>query len=138
MHYAYEVTILPTHVASSPLIFPIILGAGILRKASFYFPAGCSGTTCCVLRDSSVQIAPTNPDGLYALNDDVAVADLYHNLYLKNNKLYVIGWSRSGSYQHVVSVHLEVQGPEEPDPYKIMRIMSDTTNRLIDLLRASL
>ena len=138
MHYAYQFTVEPTHTASAPLEESLKLGSGILKRVQIFFPDGCSKLVRCCLWNNWEQLAPTNPDGYYALDGAVADAALYYDMDQDTNQLWFIAWNYGAKYDHVLSVHLEVQGRDEPDPFNIMLLMKDTVNRLIDLMRSVL
>ena len=135
MHYAYEVEITPTDTVDNYVVQPIILGSGIIRHVSIYFPSGCSRVVRCQLWDRANQVLPTNPDGWYAHDGASVEADLFYDLDRKGNELYFIAWSIGSSYDHTLTISLDVQGRDEPDPYSIMSLMNDTINRLIQLCR---
>ena len=136
MHYAYEFTVEPAHVVSSPLVESIKLAAGTLTRVQIFFPEGCSRMVRCYLKDVSQQIAPTNPDGYYALDGNVADASLYHSLDYNVNQLYFVGWNIGAKYSHIITVLIDVKGVDEPDTNGIMILMKETIDRLIDLMRS--
>lgn len=135
MHYSYEVTVEPTDVLSDPLVFPIVLASGRLRRVKIYFPVGCSRTIRCQLWDRAIQLLPTNADGFYSLDGDTVDASIYYDLDVNDNVLYLVAWSIGSSYSHTLSVHAEVQAVDEPDPYSLMALMTETVDRLITLIR---
>ena len=138
MHYAYQFTVEPSHTASSPLEESLKLGSGILKRVQIFFPDGCSKLVKCCLWNNWEQLAPTNPDGYYALDGAAADAALYYDMDEDTNQLWFIAWTVGSKYNHEITIHLEVQGRDEPDPFKIMTLMKDTINRLIDLMRSVL
>ena len=40
MHYSYEVEVTPDDVVSDPVVYPIVLSTGILRRVRIFFPLG--------------------------------------------------------------------------------------------------
>lgn len=135
MHYSFDVPVTPADTAGDPVIFPMPLATGILRNVKIFFDYGCGRTVRACLFNRGIQILPTNADGYYALDGDKAEANLYYNLD-DDNELFLVAWNVEGSYDHTLSVHLEVQGPDEPSLETLQRLMIDTVNRLIDLIRA--
>jgi len=136
MHYSYEVEVTPTDTVVNPVVYPIILATGILRRVRIFFPLGCSKVIRCSLWDRALQLLPTNQDGFYALDGNVVDADVYHSLDDNDHYLYLVAWTTGSSYDHTLSVHLDVQGPEEPDANKAMVLLNETLGRLIDLCRS--
>ena len=138
MHYSYEVTIDPEDTATSPVVYPIVLATGILRRVRIFFPLGCSRTVRCSLWDRAIQILPTNQDGYYALDGNMVDADVYYSLDSNDHYLYLVAWAVDSAYQHTLTIHLDVQGPEEPDANKVMVLMNSTIDRLITLCKGLL
>lgn len=136
MHYSYEVEVTPDDSVTDPVVYPIVLATGILRRVRIFFPYGCVNSVRCCLYDRSLQILPTNQDGYYALDGDSVDADVYYNLDDNDHFLYLVAWSMGTDYDHSLSVHLDVQGPEEPDSNKVMVLLAETLERLIDLCRS--
>ena len=136
MHYSYEVEVTPDDVVSDPVVYPIVLSTGILRRVRIFFPPGCSRTIRCTVWDRATQILPTNLDGYYSLDGDNVDADVYYSLDDNDHFLYLVAWTTGSSYNHTLSVHLDVQGPEEPDANKVMILLNSTLDRLIDLCRS--
>ena len=136
MHYAYQFTVEPTHTASAPLEESIKLGSGILKRVQIFFPEGCSRLVRCALWNNWEQLLPTNPDGYYALDGDNSDASLYYNMDEDTNQLWFLAWTIDTKYNHDLTVHIEVQGPDEPDITRISTLMAETIQRLIDLMRS--
>lgn len=138
MHYSYEVEVTPSDVVTDPVVYPIVLATGILRRVRIFFPYGCSRAVRCSLWDRSIQILPTNQDGYYSLDGEVADADVYYSLDDNDHYLYLVAWAVDTAYNHTITIHLDVQGPEEPDANKVMVLLNSTLDRLIDLCRSLL
>ena len=136
MHYSYEVEVTPSDVVTDPVVYPIVLATGILRRVRIFFPYGCSRAVRCSLWDRSIQILPTNQDGYYSLDGEVADADVYYSLDDNDHYLYLVAWAVDTAYNHTITIHLDVQGPEEPDANKVMVLLNSTLDRLIDLCRS--
>ena len=111
------------------------MGSGVVTGIKIFFPYGCNGAVHCQIWDSSGQIVPTNQDGYYALDGNVAEASIHYDLSKVNNKLYLVSWGDGILYDHSIEVHIEVRGIDEPQPYDIMALMVDTLNRLIDVIK---
>jgi len=135
MHYSYEATVLNTHTVSSPLVVPMKLGSGIFYKADVVFEVGDGFSTAVVIWDRAKQILPTNPDGFYSGDGVVYPCPCYYNLDKEDNDIFLIAWNRGGVYNHDVNVMLSVRGLDEPDEFGIMKLMTETINRLIQLCR---
>ena len=136
MHYSYEAEVTPADTVDDPLVFPVTLTSGILKGLEVFFPSGCSRTVRIQLWNRGKQIAPSNADGFYALDGDKASAGLHYDIDKEDNELFVIGWNIGGMYDHVITIHLEVQGPEENTMDELVKLMLETINRLIDLMRS--
>jgi len=136
MHYSYAVTVLTTETVDNYNLKVIKLGSGILKRVEIVFPLGCAYTIRSQLWSSANQVLPTNPDGYYSLDGDKVVADLHYDLDVHGNTLYLVSWTTGSSYDHGLTVHLEVQGVDEPDVTKLQDKMIETINRLIDLCKS--
>lgn len=136
MHYSYEFTVLPSHTAAAPLIYPVKLAAGVLRQVDLTFLAGCDRVVCCVLRSPVIQLLPTNPEGFYSEDGRTITGRLNYNLDEDGSYLYFVAWSRSAKYSHTLSAHLLVQGPNDPDMSVYIDRQIDVTDRLVDVLRS--
>ena len=136
MHYSYEVEVTPSDVVTDPVVYPIVLATGILRRVRIFFPYGCSRTVRCSLWDRAIQILPTNQDGFYSLDGNTVDADVYYSLDDNDHYLYLVAWSVDSAYNHTLTIHLDVQGPEEPDANKVMVLLNATLDRLITLCRS--
>ena len=136
MHYSYEVEVTPDDSVTDPVVYPIVLATGVLRRVRIFFPYGCSRTVRCSLWDRAIQILPTNHDGYYSLDGNVVDADVYYSLDDNDHYLYLVAWSVDSAYNHTLTIHLDVQGPEEPDANKVMVLLNATLDRLITLCRS--
>ena len=136
MHYSYEVEVTPDDSVTDPVVYPTVLATGVLRRVRIFFPYGCSRTVRCSLWDRAIQILPTNQDGYYSLDGNVVDADVYYSLDDNDHYLYLVAWAVDSAYNHTLTIHLDVQGPEEPDANKVMVLLNATLDRLITLCRS--
>jgi hypothetical protein len=49
-----------------------------------------------------------------------------------------VAWSIGSVYDHTLTLHIEVQGKDEPDIHSLMVLMTQTIDRLISLCRSLL
>lgn len=138
MHYSYEITVSSTDSVDDPLIFPVKLASGIIKTVEIYFPLGCRRTVRCSLFDRAAQVLPSNADGFYSLDGDTVRANLHYDMDAKDNILYLVAWSIGSVYDHTLTLHIEVQGKDEPDLQSLMVLMTQTIDRLISLCRSLL
>lgn len=136
MHYSYEVEVTPSDTASSPVVFPIKLAAGVITDVSFLFDVGDGFSTCVCLWNRANQILPTNPEGFYSADGQLITAKLWYDMSTNDNDLFVIAWNRGGLYGHTVTIMIDVRGPDEPDVYSLQNGLIDVINRLVDLMRS--
>ena len=136
MHYSFRDTVTYEDIVSSPLVTPLQLGAGVVTGVKIFFPSGCNGAVHCQIWNSAGQLLPTNLDGDYALDGNVAEAIINYDLSKNPNLLYLISWGDDLYYDHDIDVHIEVRGIDEPQPYDIMALMIDTIDRLIYVIKS--
>ena len=135
MHYAYECEVLTTNTVSNPVIQPIKLAAGWVRHVSITFPPGCNRHVRCYLKDRSSQVLPTNLDGYYAESAYPVEIQCYIQLTTEDNQLWFVGWSVDASWPHIISILVQVEGPDEPNIWRVLEGFSNLLERFTDLLR---
>ncbi len=135
MHFAWELEVGTANNANDPASLDLKLPCGILREVSIYFDYGCDRLVRAVVFDGAKQILPTNQDGYYALDGDTAHAVLHHDLDFEYNQVSVYGWNIGTKYAHILTIMCEVQGPDEPDLYSVMKAQVAVLDRQIDLMK---
>jgi hypothetical protein len=136
MHYAYEIPVLPAHTASAPLLYPIVLAAGVITSVRITFRYGCDCLIRCRLYDGSEQILPTNVEGFYAFDGDTVDAKLWYDLSQEYNSLMFVAWNIGTKLTHVITVQVEVQAVDEPSVAKSVQYLSDAITNLVVLMRS--
>jgi hypothetical protein len=135
MHYSFEISVTPLNTVANPVAQILHMSAGVLVSVDIEFPSGCAKGIRCALYDGSTQILPSNAEGFYALDSSTVHAQVWYDLNLKYNELIFVAWNIGIKYTHSITVMLEVQGPDEPNLGKMVQLIADVLNRLVDLLK---
>jgi hypothetical protein len=136
MHYSYEIAVLSTHTALAPLTYHCHLGAGHITGLKVGFRNGCDHLIRVKIFSEGQQIAPTNPDGYYALDGDTAEANLWHDLGSSGNDLIFLAWNIGTRLTHVLTFQVEVQGIDEPNVHASIKYLAESINNLVGLMRS--
>lgn len=138
MHYCYEVVVEKTNTAQSPVIFPVVLGAGIVRRVQIVFRLGCDKRVRVKLYDGSKQILPTNPEGYYALDGDIVDVQFYYDLSKEYNELFLVAWAYNAKLSHTLTVMIDVDGPDEPNITASLKYLANAIHELVAYARSNL
>lgn len=134
MHYAVEVTVLPSNVAANPVIVPVHLAAGTLTDVDIVFPPGCARLVNIQIYHGVNQILPTTPETYYAEDSRSVHANEHLVFDTGSNLFYVVGWNVGAAYRHRVNVYFDVRGVEELDLPETLMMMTEVlaalTNRI--------
>jgi len=137
MHYSYEIDVLTTHTVAAPLEQLIKFTAGKLKGVDILFEVGDGFSSCLQLYSNGYQLLPTNQEGFYSADGLLVHAPVYLDMNEEDNEIWVVAWNRGGIYDHAVTLMFEVQAPNEPELNGLIKLLDDTVNRMIDLIKGS-
>jgi hypothetical protein len=135
MHYAYDIPVLPANTIGNHIEVPIKLSAGIIKHVSIIFPPGCVRQVFCTFWDGAEQLLPTNMDGTYNEDNYVVEIDCYIPTWLFGNDFWVLAWNVGCAYPHRIRVLVDVQGVSEPDIGETVKILKNTIDSLVTVLK---
>ena len=135
MHYSFFLTVTPANDVDNPAYCHIHLAAGVLENIKLFFPVGCSQVIRATLETDAVQLLPTNQNSYYSLDGEVVDANLHYDMDAETNSLWLKAWTIGSSYDHTLTLHCEVRGPDEPSLELVMSKILDTIDTLADLIR---
>ncbi len=113
MFYDFAVTVTAGTPESSPASQALKLTAGVIQKVSILFPPGPHGMVKLKLMQGGHQFLPTNPDGVFATDDEVLDIDEFYELKSEPYELKAVVYSPGTSYPHTISVRIGILRPEE-------------------------
>jgi len=137
MHYSHEIDVLTTHSVSAPLEQMIKFTAGKLKAVDLLFEVGDGYSTCLQIYTNGYQLLPSNAEGFYSGDGILVHAPVFLDMSLEYNELWIVAWNRGGVYDHTVSLMFEVQGVDEPEILDLIKILTDTINRVVDFIKGS-
>ena len=89
---------------------------GVLTKWEFYFPPGCQQQVHAVLTDGIHQLVPFNPAQNIAGEGFAVNAETRIVLPDNPTLLTLEAWSEADTFDHTVTVRVEILQPEDIDP----------------------
>ncbi len=108
MLFTKSFTIETTHTERSPLEDTIKIAHGIITFVSIWMPPGCHGLVYCKLKHHEHTVFPSTED-MFLMADGYPVEwNEYYESYQPPYELKFVGWAKSTTYAHVVTVRIAV------------------------------
>ena len=108
MFYAWDITV----PANTPLLAPITqqlnLPAGVITSIAIKFPSGCNGMVKIRINRWTFQLVPLSDGEWVTGNDETVPTEQSYNLLETPFFLQFMGCSPATTYQHVITVRIEV------------------------------
>lgn len=132
MSFAWDITIPATTTTANPIEKTLKLTYGIITKLEAKFAPGCHGLVKIkITRAKLFGILPTNPDEWITGDGETIRYATYLKMDDKPFELVFEGCSPLSSYEHVITVRIEMQPEEVASPYIILRDFVQIFKKLI-------
>jgi hypothetical protein len=112
MFFCWDITIAANTTEAIPLKKWLELPKGILTHIDIKFPAGCHGMVKVRLFQEALQLVPLTADEWVTGDDETVPTETYAELLSKPYKLRFKACSPDTTYDHKITVRIEIQ-PEE-------------------------
>ena len=108
MKHFQDLQVLTTHTKANLATLEFKIDKGLITWVGVFFPAGCHALVYARVFFQAHQILPRDPDQWCHGNDGWWGGDLYFPITAEPLKVKVEGWSNSCTYNHVITIGLEV------------------------------
>ena len=108
MFLAWDITIPANTSESAPTQLKLLLPHGIISKISVKFPSGCNGMVKVRFFRWAFKLIPLSSGDWLTGNDETVITETAYKLTETPFHLQFEGCSPSTTYQHIISVRVEV------------------------------
>jgi len=116
MAYEKTITVPANTTKENPIIKEYTLEYGIITGMAVKFPAGCYGLVHVVVKRFESQILPYHEGDDINGDDETVPFITYIPMLEKPFSVKIVCWNEDDTYDHTISVRIEVLPPEVANP----------------------
>jgi hypothetical protein len=130
MFFSWDVTVPANTKEADPVEDWLELPKGIITKITVKFPAGCHGMVKLRLFKEALQVMPLSEDEWVTGDNEPVLAEPMTDLLDFPYKLKLIACSPDTTYDHKISLRIEVQEEEVAGIGKLTRLVQTLLDAL--------
>lgn len=131
MSFAWDITIPAGTTVANPYEKKLQITFGVITKIEVKFPRGCHGMVRCrLLRGGIFCYAPLNPDSWVTGDDESVSWHTYYRIEDVPRELDFVGCSPGTSYDHTVTVRLEILPHRVASFVPLIELLSNMLTRM--------
>jgi len=106
--YQVDLSLPAQTTQAAPKTTAITVPYGRVARVGLLFPSGCAGLAHVQIYSNTFQVWPTTPGRSFAGDGHLISFEEAYQLTSAWNQLVISGWNDDDSYQHTVSVWIDV------------------------------